>query len=297
MKRFITWILSLLLVASLAGNAFATDDGVVLTIGASETAFVVDDAELLNDSEEADLTRLAADVSKRQNCDVIILTVRSLDGKTPDAYADNFFEINERGYGSNRSGILFLLSMEERDWCIYRRGDDVRQAISFDGTDYLWTKCGSDFSNGAYASGFRRFLQAADTMLSAYHGTLSDAELNAFQNDFNAFLASRNDDPSRSSTQRPSIGKTTVIALVIGFLLAFLFSGSLRSQLKSVRMKYSASSYRRPDSMHLNQNRDVYLYANTTSRVIETQRSGGGPGSSPHTTNSTATHDSTSGKF
>lgn len=287
MKRILTLILSLLLIVCLAGNAFATDDGAVLTVGATDAAYVVDNADLLTDSEEAELTRLAEEISQRQHCDVVILTENAIGGSTAESYADDYFDYNGYGYGADRSGILLLLSMEYRDFAISTKGDAI-QAFTDDGLNYLWSKCKPGISDGKYADGFRSYLKMADTMLSSYNGTLSDKEQEAFQKDFNKFLGIKG---------RPSVVKTTVIALIVGFLLAFLFSGSLKSQLKSVRMKYNASNYRRPDSMHLNLNRDVYLYANTTSRVIETQRASGGGGSSTHTSSSGSTHGGISGKF
>lgn len=288
MKRLLTLTLSLLLIICLTGNVFATDDGTILTIGATDAAYIVDNADLLTESEEAELTRLAEEISQRQHCDVVILTENSIGSATAEAYADDYFDYNGYGYGAEHSGILFLLSMEKRDFAISTKGEAI-QAFTDDGLNYLWSKCKSAISDGNYASGFRSYLKTADTMLSSYNGTLSDKEQEVFQKDFNKFLGVKT---------RPSVVKTTVIALIVGFLLAFLFSASLKSQLKSVRMKYNATNYRRPDSMHLNMNRDVYLYANTTSRVIETtQRSSGGGGSSTHTSSSGATHGGISGKF
>ncbi len=298
MKRFLTLFLSVLLIGCLSLSVFA-EDGLTIQITGmeSDAAYVVDNANILSDSEEADLNRLAAEISQRQQCDVLILTENSIGTSTPDAYAESCYEAYGCGYGEERSGILFLLSMAQRDWCLYRQGETARQAISFNETDYLWSKCGADISGGNYFSGFRTYLNTADTMLSAYHGTLDEASRKAYQDGLETFLiGSENPSPVRTVRERPGIVKTTIIALIVGFLLAFLFSGSLRSQLKSVRMKYNAASYRRPDSMHLEVNRDIYLYANTTSRVIETQRTGGN-GGSPHVTTSTVTHDSTSGKF
>ena len=298
MKRFLTLFLSVLLIGCLSLSVFAEDGLTIQIVGTeNDAAYVIDNANILSDSEEAELNRLAEEISLRQSCNVRILTENSIGTSTPDEYAESCYESRGFGYGEERSGILFLLSMEQRDWCLYRQGETARQAISFDETEYLWSKCSANISGGNYFAGFRSYLSTADTMLSAYHGTLDEAAQKAYQEGFEAFLQSSEEpSPSRTVRQRPGVVKTTVIALIVGFLLAFLFSGSLRSQLKSVRMKYNAASYRRPDSMHLDVNRDIYLYANTTSRVIAPQRAGGSEGSS-HVTTSTGTHDSTSGKF
>lgn len=287
MKKLLTLILSMLLIVCLVGTVFATDDSAVLTIGANDAGYVVDNADLLTDSEEAELTRMAEEISRRQHCDVVILTAQTLNGKSHMLYTEDFYVDNDYGFGADRSGMIFLISMEDRDWYLATHGDAI-QAITDQGREYMWSKCKSSMSDGDYAAGFRSYLNTVDTMLSAYHGTLSDKEQDAFQRDFNDFIGVRN---------KPGIIKTTVIALIVGFLLAFLFSASLKAQLKSVRMKYNATNYRRPDSMYLNRNRDIYLYANTTSRVIETQRSSGSGGSSTHTHSSGATFGGGGGKF
>ena len=291
MKRVLSVLLILLLLPSLA--LLCAAETPLTVVGAEDVkSYVIDFGELLSDEEEARLDEKAAEISGRQGMDLVILTVDDLDGKSAMAYADDYFDYNGYGQGTERSGLLLLLSMADRDWWISTRGSAI-QAFTDDGIQYVFDKAKSDISTGYYAEGFDRFLDTADTMMSAYNGTLSEEALDEFQTDFNQF-AGYNQEPVR---QKPGIVKTTVIALIAGFVLAFIPSSFLRSELKSVRSNYSASNYRRPDSMHLDRNRDIYLYANTTSRVIETQRSSGGGGSSTHISSSGATHGGGGGKF
>lgn len=289
MKRILSLLICGLLVLCLAFTVSAEDGLSIQVTGADASTLVVDSADLLTDAEEADLLQLAGEISQRQQCDVVIVTENDIGFKSPMEYADDYFDNNGYGRGSERSGILLLLSMAERDWWISTRGFAI-QAFTDDGIQYLWDKASSQISNGSYAIGFRAYLNAADTMLSAYHGTLEERELSNFQDEFNQFTGN-------GPRQKPSVVKTTLFALAAGFMLAFLPSSTLRAQLKSVRAKYNATNYKRPDSMHLDRTRDIYLYANTTSRLIETQRSSGGGGSSTHISSSGATHGGGGGKF
>ena len=278
-------VLLLVSALTLAVNA---EDGLTLQItGTADAVRVVDHADLLSEREEQALLELADEISQRQQCDVVVLTENIISPKTPMEYADDYFDYNGYGYGADRSGILLLLSMEDRDWWISTRGSAI-QAFTDNGIQYLFSKCKSDISDGDYYDGFERYLNCADTMLSAYNGTLSDDELAELQDDFNDFMGVR---------KKPGIGKTVLFALIIGFVLAFIPSSLLRSELKSVRNNYSAGNYKRSNSFHLDRNRDIYLYANTTSRVIETNRSSGGGGSSTHISSSGATHGGGGGKF
>ena len=292
MKRGILFFLTLILAWSLCAVASAEDGLTVQILSNSELPHVVDQANLLSDDEEAALTALAESISAKQACDVVILTEYGLGGQLPRDYADDYFDYNGYGVGADRSGILLLLDMEERDWWISTRGDAI-QAFTDNGIQYLWSKSAAWISGASYKRGFEAFLNTADTMLSAYHGTLSEEELEAFEEDYAEFTGD-SDYPTR---RKPSVVKTTVFALGIGAVLGFLLIGGAKAQLKSVRSNYSATNYRRPESMHLDGKRDIYLYANTTSRVIETQRTGGGGGSSTHISSSGATHGGGGGKF
>lgn len=286
MKRTISILLILLLSLSLC-TLVSADDGLNIQLTGSDAVRVVDHGNLLSDSEEQSLLELADEISRRQHCDVVILTENGIGAKSPMEYADDYFDYNGYGYGADRSGLLVLLSMAERDWWISTRGSAI-QAFTDDGIQYLFSKGKDDISDGYYYDGFKSILMTADTMLSAYNGTLSDEELAEFQDDFDAF---------RGIRKKPGILKTTIFSLIIGFLLAFIPSMSSKSQLKSVRRNYSAGNYKRPNSMHLDSNRDIYLYANTTSHVIETNRGSGGGGSSTHISSSGATHGGGGGKF
>ena len=88
------------------------------TILLQEKTRVVDMADLLSDSEESSLLFKLDEISERQQFDVVVVTVGSLDGKTPTAYADDFYDYNGYGFGAEYDGVLLLVSMEERDWRI-----------------------------------------------------------------------------------------------------------------------------------------------------------------------------------
>ena len=65
----------------------------------SELPRLVDDADILIDSEEKELNQQLDTVSEEQECDVIVVTVDSLNGKTVEEYADDYYDDNSYGYG------------------------------------------------------------------------------------------------------------------------------------------------------------------------------------------------------
>ena len=103
---------------------------------AAEYPRLVDKAELLSDSEKTELLYILDEISERQQVDIIVLTVPSLEGASPVEYADNFYDNNDYGFGDNHDGILFLISMEERDWYISTTGYGIT-AVTDENIEYM----------------------------------------------------------------------------------------------------------------------------------------------------------------
>ena len=79
---------------------------------------LVDEAGLLTEEESSALLNKLEDISRRYENEVGIVTVNSLEGKTAEAYADDYYDYNGYGYGENDDGLLLLISMGEREWAI-----------------------------------------------------------------------------------------------------------------------------------------------------------------------------------
>ena len=114
MKRWISLFLLLILLV----NALPVVSGAALPL-------VIDEANLLSTRQTQSLTDQAAAIRDRYQMDVVILTVFSLNGKDPEAYADDYYDEMGYGMGSDHSGILLLISMENRDWAISTCGEAI----------------------------------------------------------------------------------------------------------------------------------------------------------------------------
>ena len=81
-------------------------------------------------------------------------------------------------------------------------------------------------------------------------------------------------------------------------LLALIVTGSMKSKLKSVHRKRSASEYMKRDSLNMVDASEIYLYSNVTRTYIDRDRdshSGGGGG--VHISSSGTTHGGGGGHF
>ena len=125
---------------------------------------IQDMAGLLDESQEQMLRGQIEELARKYQFDAVIVTVDSLEGKTPEEYADDYFDYNGYGYGEDYDGILLLISMEYRDWAISTSGRGQRVFTDY-GLDYISSQMVPYLSRGSYYSAFERFLSLTDDYL------------------------------------------------------------------------------------------------------------------------------------
>lgn len=253
----------------------------VPVLAAGDLPRLVDDADLLSDSEEAALQNKLDEISERQRVDIVVVTVNSLEGESAMEYADDFFDYYGYGFGDARDGILLLLSMEERDWYISTSGYGIT-AVTDAGRSYMSEVFVGDLSAGNYAAAFTIFAELCDDFISqADTGMPYDVD-NLPQEPFGAF-------------------SNLLIALGIGFVISLIATGIMKGKLKTVHSQSAADSYTREGSMQLTKESDLFLYKHVErsekpkENTSSTSNTSGG--SSTHTSSSGSTHGGGGGKF
>ena len=255
MKKWITFSMILVLLLSLCLPVFA------------QQPRLVDDADLLTDAEEQTISEELDDISQRLEMDVVIVTVNSLEGETATAFADDYFDYNGYGMGTGRDGILFLISMEDRDWAISTSGSGIA-AFTDNDQEYIMNGIMSDLSAGYYYDAFRGFISGCDDSYWQTGDEYPDDDDDSFP--FFAYL---------------------LISAAIGFVVALIATGVMKGKLKSVRRQVAADNYLRQDSLQITEARDIFLYHTVTQRAKPKETS------STHVSSSGRTHGGSSGKF
>lgn len=253
-------------------------------VAAGDAPRLVDEADLLTDDEETSLLEQLDEISERQQVDVVVVTVNSLEGAGIVEYTDDFFDYNGYGFGEGRDGILFLISMEERDWYISTCGYGI-MALTDAGMDYMSEKFLDDLSAGEYAAAFTVFAGLCDDFITqARMGEPYDVD-NLPKEPFE-FVWS------------------LITALGIGFIISLIATGIMRSGLKTVRGQSEAGAYIKKDSMELTTENDLFLYKRVDRREKPKENesnkpvsSSGSGGSTTHTSSSGTTHGGKGGKF
>lgn len=258
----------------------------MLPVSADDLPRVIDEADLLTASEEADLQDKIDALIDEHAFDFVIVYVDDIGASTPRAYADDYFDYNGYGCGSGRDGILLLVSMAERDWYISTSGsgiacfsDTTLDSIADDFVPYL--------SNGDYYDAACEFLTVAEAVLEGdYEGDYNDYYSDYYSDDYYA----EEDDGF------PIMAELVVIAISV--VLAFAIAGVVKRSMNTARKQSGASAYTSPRGANIAVARDTFLYSTVSKVKIETSSSSASrSGGSSHRSSSGRSHGGRGGKF
>lgn len=241
---------------------------------------LVDEAGLLESSRAAVLLEKLDEISRRQKCDVAVVTVNSLEGKRSDAYADDFYDYNGYGMGPGYDGILLLVCVEDRDWAITTYGFAI-PAFTDAGQAYMAEQFKPDLSAGNYSEAFGRFAELCDEFLTQARNS--------------APFDNGNLPDSAAPFSLKSFLNLLPLALIIGIIASLVITSAMKSKLKSVRSQAAARNYLREGSLKITRSSDVFLYKTVSKTVRASSSSGGGSGI--HRSSSGRSHGGSRGKF
>ena len=234
--------------------------GLTLTASAAEYPPVFDKAGVLSDSDAQFLAERAQEVSLEAGIDIVILTVPSLEGKSAQDYADDYYDYN--GYADN--GVIFLLAMAEREYHISTSGtvidvltDDVLYNMEESFLPYL--------SDGEYDDAFLDFI--------------------------NTVAVYTIDDPVGDALVSIFFGS------IAGLVVAGISLLVMRMGMNTKVSQYAAGDYLKDSTYNLNRNTDMFLYSQVSKRRKPENNNTGGGGSTVHRSSSGRTHGGRGGKF
>ncbi len=245
-----------------------------------------DDADLLTSDQERVLLSKLDSISEKHSCNVVVLTVNSHTGPI-EAYADDYFDYNGFCADYNEAGILFMLSMADREYAISTSGSGI-QAFTDYGQEYITNNLMDYLRNGDYYNAFNSFADDCDSLLDMYEsGTPYDVGYRA---------------PRTASDYMDMVLLSLGIGLIVGLIPIFV----MKSQLHTVKMNTGARNYASHHGLSMSCNSDTFI----TSRISKVpiprdtgsssgshSRSSFGGGSSVHTSSSGHSHGGSHGHF
>ena len=233
---------------------------------------LVDNADVLTDSEEKSLLAKLNEISERQQIDVIIVTTYNAEYNTITQFADDY---NGSNFGDDGDGILLAMDFGKRDWAISTKGKAIR-AFTDAGQKYMTDIFIPYISDGDIYKGFDTFADLCDKFIKQYK-TGSAYDVGNLPKERNMVFL---------------IGASVIPALLLALAVCY----GMTSQLKTVRRQYAADSYELRNSFYVNTAEDFFLYKRLSRTRRESSSSSGG-GSSTHRSSSGGTYGGSSGKF
>lgn len=262
MKRMIWIFLCLLLI--LPCQVFA------------DAPLIVDEADILSADEEAHLEQVAQRLLETYQMDVVILTIETLNGQQSDWYAQEYYTEKLYGVGSDYDGILFLLSMQEREWAMITCGD-AKYVLTDYGIESIFSEISWYLSVDAYYDAFYEWLSE----LEYYFYKYEDGEpIDGFIGDYDgpgSYEPIQGDGTVHYEGESMGPFGRFMIALVIGLAVGGIVLLILRGQMNTAKAQRAASNYLVDGSYSLHLHRDLFLYSQISKiRRAENNSSGGG---------------------
>lgn len=93
---------------------------------ASDGKRIYDMAGLLDNTYVQEARRRIKEYQETYHLDIVVVTAKDAQGKTATEYADDFYEEGGFGQGDDKSGILFLIDMDNRELAFSTAGKAIR---------------------------------------------------------------------------------------------------------------------------------------------------------------------------
>lgn len=237
---------------------------------------VIDDAGLIKASDEKELDKKIKNIQK-DKFDAVILTVKSLDGKSAQDYADDYYDNNDYGLDNEKSGVLFLVSKGDRKYHISTKGAGIKVFTDY-GIARIKEEIKPYLSDGDYFNACDEFLNITKDFVKAYKdGTPYDTD-NPYNEEIDYVILE-------------------VIALVIAFVIALISVGIMRLRMNTAKPKGTAMEYIKKGSFKLTSEKDIFMYSTVTKTAKPKDNDNSAGGSTTHVSSSGSEHGGGGGSF
>ena len=248
--------------------------------------YVTDSAGILTEEQRQELEDIAAGISEKSQCGVYIVTTPDYNdfGRgTISLCAEEIYDRYLHGFGETGDGILFLVSMADRDFDLDAHGSFGNYAFDYQQRDRLVNSFGPFFRNDDWYNGFKTYLVAVEQRLvPAVDG-------------YPAYL--ENLQTQQAEQEKMIAGAKGFGSVLAGVLTAAGVCGGMKRQMKTAREKDDADEYMTPTSPHMQIVQDHFLNRTRTVQVIQQEPRDSGGGGGGHSGGGFSGHSHTSGKF
>lgn len=223
--------------------------------------YVTDEADILTPEEEEMLEALAEEISDSYDFGVYIMTVEDFwDYASGDAFdaAHWIYADRDLGRGDDHDGVMLLLSMEDRDYCLYTYGDYGNYAFTDGGREAMTEAFLDDFRYDDWLTGFEAYLEECRSYLeAAEQGQPYDYGF------------------SDGGGRGGKILTRFAIILLLPLIIAFVVISVLKAKMRSVAKAREAAAYVVGDLVLTGHCYDRYTHTTQTRVKVSSSSSGG----------------------
>lgn len=229
---------------------------IILPIQAADFDLVSDEVGLLTEDEYLKLNNLAQDISEQYQNEMSIVIVEDKGDQDIKDFTKAFYNDNGYGYGEDKSGLMLLISMADRDYAFVAYGS-ANTAFTDHGKvvlaeEYLLPMLGED----KYYDAFLTYLnQTGEYLNMAENGSPFDVDSDEDEETFLIMLAI-----------------VILLPLLIAGIVCFIFY----NQMKTAVAQEAADKYICADGVNITMKADKFLYRTETRTKIEKESSSGG---------------------
>lgn len=243
--------------------------------------YVFDNAGLWDGEQNGQLEEMAASLSQKIKMETVIVTINDAEGKSATAYADDYYDEGGFGTGSDHSGALFLIDMDNREIYISTTGKMIRY-LTDERIERILDDAYDQVAEGNYADGAKVFLKDVEHYV--------DKGIVAGQYNYDT-------ETGKISVYRRITWLEALIAVVAAAVIAFIPCKSVINGYGMKKKRKQALNYYMAYRSECNFNFRVsndYLINQFVTKTKIPRNTGGGSGGS--SSGRSSTHSSSSGR-
>lgn len=238
---------------------------------------VYDDAGLLTGGQVSSLEEQIGELRSQLDLDLVVVTTDDTGGKSSRDYADDYYDNNGFGVGSDKRGVLFLIDMDNRQAYLSTCGKGI-DYLTDARIDHILDLVVPRLKEEDYQGAVQAFLTNTKNYV------LSGVPDNQYRYD---------EETGKVTKRNHSVSwKQALLFLGLAVVVGAIAAGGVAAKYK-LRFKDSTYPVREKSRVRLTCREDVFLRRYVTSRRIETNHSSGGGsggGSSTHSSGGGTTH-------
>lgn len=237
----------------------------------AEQTHIYDTAGVLTETQVYKLGKTIGNYSETCRLDIVVYFTGSLDGKSAEEYAANWYDGNGRGYDGTHDGIILLVCPSTRDYWITTSGSAVYTLGSRE-LDVIEDAALSYLGNDDWEGAARAFCGAIDGVINPVSSPSTDTESNG---------SSKPSTPVYDEEEQNIYVTCGLVAVGIGIVISLIILLVMKSRMNNVKPNIYAGNYLVKGSFDLTQATEQFLRRDVTRvKRPEPQSSGSSGGRS-----------------